>query len=376
MSTSQHPANRRVTAPGDSLHHPLTPNEFNSSYASSLSVGELASYGAELRELNLLLDNPARAIERLDHAPAVVDGAVDRLSSLLGGKRYTGQALDSGGIVTEGTFVQLGPLLYFSGAQSGVIEESKAMQARIHTLDNQANAQIEAIAAQGSGLLPMDLSLGSALAIEGTRDSFMEHIEKGGIWVYPIIAFAFVATIIAIVKFIQIMGIRQPTADTIHDIAQLLRDDQQAAALQIAEAQPEPARQMLVQAVRHHGEPLALVEESMYESMLTTQPRLERYLNVIAVTASVAPLLGLLGTVTGIIKTFNLMRVFGAGDPKPLISGISEALITTELGLVLAIPALIIHALLARKVAAAMAHIEKLSVALLNSLARKHEPLA
>ena len=245
----------------------------------------------------------------------VVDGAVDRLSSQLGGKSYTGPALDSGGIVTEGTFVQLGPLLYFSGAQSGVIEESKAMQARIHTLDNQANAQIEAIAAQGSGLLPMDLSLGSALAIEAPATT-VEHIEKaasGSIRSSPLPS----SCIIAIVKFIQIMGIRQPTADTIHDIAQLLRDDQQAAALQIAEAQPEPARQMLVQAVRHHGEPLALVEESMYESMLTTQPRLERYLNVIAVTASVAPLLGLLGTVTGIIKTFNLMRVFAPVTPSP-----------------------------------------------------------
>ncbi|HBP56797.1 MAG TPA: flagellar motor protein MotA, partial [Verrucomicrobiales bacterium] len=68
-----------------------------------------------------------------------------------------------------------------------------------------------------------------------------------------------------------------------------------------------------------------------------------------------APLLGLLGTVTGIIKTFKLMEIFGAGDPKPLISGISEALITTEMGLILAIPALIAHALLSRRVAGILA---------------------
>jgi biopolymer transport protein ExbB len=216
----------------------------------------------------------------------------------------------------------------------------------------------------------MDLSLGNALALQSTKDSLLVHLQKGGIWAYPIILFALVATIVALFKFVQIMTIRQPAPNTIYDIAKLLRADKQTEALQLAQAQPLPAREMLVQAVEHSDESIELVEEAMYESMLNTQPKLERYLNIIAVTASVAPLLGLLGTVTGIIKTFNLMRVFGAGDPKPLISGISEALITTELGLVLAIPALIIHALLARKVSGVMAHIEKLSVALLNTLSR------
>ena len=125
-----------------------------------------------------------------------------------------------------------------------------------------------------------------------------------------------------------------------------------------------------------HLESIELVEEVMYESMLNTQPKLERFLNVIAVTAATAPLLGLLGTVTGIIKTFKLMKVFGAGDPKPLISGISEALITTELGLVLAIPALVIHALLSRRVAGVLARMEKLSVAFVNGLSRRQTTTA
>ena len=348
-------------------------SEFNASYESSLSVGELPSYGADIRALNLLLENPeSTRTERLDAALALVSGSVERIDGLLGGKRYEGEALNSEGRLTKGHFLQLGPLLYFSGDESGVIEESKAMQARIQEIDTKSDALIASIAhaPDGSGQLPMDLSLGNALAIQSTQDSLLDHIKKGGIWVYPIMAFALVATIVALIKFVQIMTIRQPKPSTVHDIVKLLREGKQAEALQLAQAQPRPAHEMLIQAVEHSNESVALVEEAMYESMLNTQPKLERYLNVIAVTASVAPLLGLLGTVTGIIKTFNLMRVFGAGDPKPLISGISEALITTELGLVLAIPALVIHALLSRKVAGVMAHIEKLSVALLNSLSR------
>ncbi|MDA7622850.1 MotA/TolQ/ExbB proton channel family protein, partial [Verrucomicrobia bacterium] len=65
------------------------------------------------------------------------------------------------------------------------------------------------------------------------------------------------------------------------------------------------------------------------------------------------------------------MEIFGAGDPKPLISGISEALITTEMGLVLAIPALIAHALLSRRVAGILAQMEKLSIAFVNGLSRR-----
>lgn len=139
----------------------------------------------------------------------------------------------------------------------------------------------------------------------------------------------------------------------------------------LAESQPKPARNMLVSAVENADEAPELVEEVMYECMLSTQPRLERFLNIIALTAATAPLLGLLGTVTGIIKTFKLMSIHGAGDPKPLISGISEALITTELGLVLAIPALVLHALLSRKVSGIMAHVEKLSITFINALTRK-----
>jgi biopolymer transport protein ExbB len=350
-------------------------SEYNSDYESSLSMGELDSYGESVRALNLMLEHPETTeSERLESSLALLRESAERIASTIGGKRYAGKALNQDGIVVDGQFLQLGPLLYFSeqtGDQAGIVEESNDLQSRIQFIDSDATVAIQTLAQTGSGDLPIDLSLGNALALQGTRDSLLQHLKKGGIWVCPIVVFALIATLVALFKFVQIMTIRKPSSTMIHDIVKLLRDDKQAEALTLAEAQPEPARDMLVQAVIHSDESLELVEESMYESMLSTQPKLEKYLNVIAVTASVAPLLGLLGTVTGIIKTFNLMRVFGAGDPKPLISGISEALITTELGLVLAIPALVIHAILSRKVAGVMAHTEKLSVAFINGLSRR-----
>jgi biopolymer transport protein ExbB len=105
----------------------------------------------------------------------------------------------------------------------------------------------------------------------------------------------------------------------------------------------------------------------MYEQILSQVPLLERFLSPLAVCASVAPLLGLLGTVTGMIHTFNLITVFGTGDAKLLSGGISEALITTEVGLMIAVPALLIHAYLSRRVRRAVALTQQTAIMFVNA---------
>ena len=85
------------------------------------------------------------------------------------------------------------------------------------------------------------------------------------------------------------------------------------------------------------------VELVLDEAILKESPKLERGLNLLKLGAGIAPLLGLLGTVTGMIKTFQAMMIYGTGDPQLMAGGISEALVTTMLGLVAAIPLLILH---------------------------------
>ncbi len=347
--------------------------EYFANVDASLSPGERPTLGETLRQLNLFLDR-AEVPEGVGLARSLetVEASIDRLETLLGGTRYPGKAITQAGEVSRGEFIQLGPLLFFAGTmESGVVGETKALYAKVHPLDVEQARAITSVAATGSGHLPVDPSLGDALAMSDAQDSLGQHLKKGGVWVYPIMGLALVATLAALLKLLQVFSIRFPQPMVIHDIVKHLREGQTKAARELASRQPRILRDMLVSAVDHANESIDLVEEVMYESMLSTQPKLERFLNIIAVTAATAPLLGLLGTVTGIIKTFDLMTVFGAGDPKPLISGISEALITTELGLVLAIPALIIHALLARRVAGILARMEKSAIALVNGLTRK-----
>ena len=85
------------------------------------------------------------------------------------------------------------------------------------------------------------------------------------------------------------------------------------------------------------------LELKLSEGVLKETPRLESGLTLLKIIAAVAPLMGLLGTVTGMIITFQAITIFGAGDPKTMAGGISSALVTTVLGLLVAIPTVLLH---------------------------------
>lgn len=138
--------------------------------------------------------------------------------------------------------------------------------------------------------------------------------------------------------------------------------------MQAAEAIKGPVGKMLSAGVEHVKEKSELIEEVMYETILATRLKLQSLLPFIAISASSAPLLGLLGTVTGIINTFKLITVFGSGDVKTLSGGISEALITTKFGLIVAIPSLLLHAFLSRKARSVVDQMQKAAAAFINQV--------
>ena len=125
---------------------------------------------------------------------------------------------------------------------------------------------------------------------------------------------------------------------------------------------------LLSTAVKNYKLDSTNLEEILFEKIISAQPILERFLPFMALTAASAPLLGLLGTVTGMIKTFTLITIFGTGDAKSLSSGISEALVTTELGLIVAIPSLILHGLLSRMAKQKIGELEQVSVSFINGI--------
>ena len=113
-----------------------------------------------------------------------------------------------------------------------------------------------------------------------------------------------------------------------------------------------------------------LDEAVVYHASLRLRPVLHRYLALIAVLASMAPLLGLLGTVMGMVETFNVISVFGTGNVKGLSSGISVALITTQGGLLVAIPGLFLSGYLFRRAARQEVRLEEITSILMRYVRR------
>ena len=152
------------------------------------------------------------------------------------------------------------------------------------------------------------------------------------------------------------------------NVIQSIESGNEEKALSEAKTIEGAAGDLLVTAVDNYKVKSTNLEEILFEKILSAQPTLERFLPFMALTAASAPLLGLLGTVTGMIKTFTLITIFGTGDAKSLSSGISEALVTTELGLIVAIPSLILHGLLSRMAKQKVGDLEQISVSFILSL--------
>jgi biopolymer transport protein ExbB len=118
-------------------------------------------------------------------------------------------------------------------------------------------------------------------------------------------------------------------------------------------------RRLFAVGLAHRDEPTEALEERLEAELMQQRLQAERRLPLLAVIATAAPLMGLLGTVVGMVRTFALITVFGTGNAAKLASGISEVLITTELGLVVAVPTLIVHGFLSHRIQNQLAILER-----------------
>lgn len=285
-------------------------------------------------------------------------------------RTFPGEALDSEGVARTGTFVEAGPVSWFmadEGSLNGLVSENYELLSRVIT--GIADPREIRALAEGKDASPaFDPTLGTALALDEVNSSPIDHIRKGGFWIYPILLIALIATITAIMKWMQLLRIRPLRPDLVRRVLQQLQRDEADQALSELDNIRHPAGAVLQRAIRMQSSSADDIEEALYEEYLKAMPALERGLPLIAIASATAPLLGLLGTVTGMMHTFSLINIFGTGDAKSLSSGISEALVTTEFGLVVAIPALILHALLSRKISGIRSSTEMTGIAYVNGL--------
>jgi biopolymer transport protein ExbB len=174
----------------------------------------------------------------------------------------------------------------------------------------------------------VDPSRGSLLSLLIQAPSLRERIDQGGVVGYVIIALGIIGLLIAVWRLLFLAGV----GAGIH------------RQLKSEEPSPKnPLGRILKVYDENRMNDTETLELKLDEAILREAPTLEKWQGGIKVLAAVAPLLGLLGTVTGMIATFQAITLFGTGDPKLMAGGISQALVTTVLGLCVAIPLVLLH---------------------------------
>jgi biopolymer transport protein ExbB len=341
--------------------------DFTKNYRGAMTLPEVNSLDELLK--NAQAGSDAGTQVSLD----LVESLTKNLPQLARIRSIEGQALGTDGVMIDGKFAIAGPIAWFAdhhGTASGLVRDSRSLKPELVA----GSADLETIRALLDGKpaeVSFDPTLGSAIEMQEVEGDFITYVKKGGIWVYPIIFLAIVATIAAIAKWIQLMGIREIHSRQVEKVIELVNQRDLAGAKSAVNSIKHPARAILNQGIEVVDRPIDDIEESLYEKYLEALPKLTRGLPLIAIASATSPLLGLLGTVTGMIATFNQITIFGTGDARSLSGGISEALITTAFGLIVAIPALILHALLSRKVQGIRATMEMVSLAFINGLKKK-----
>jgi len=189
-------------------------------------------------------------------------------------------------------------------------------------------------ATSGNMRLAIDPSRGSLLSLVIQAPGIVEQATYGGGIGYVIILMGIVGFVIAILRFLSLRKVgvqisRQLKATTVAD--------------------DNPLGRVLKVYTENKTIAVDVLERKLDEAILRETPQLERFQGIVKVIAGIAPLMGLLGTVVGMIRTFQTITLYGTGDPKLMADGISQALVTTVEGLVVAIPLVFLYALIADK---------------------------
>ena len=343
--------------------------DYITSWHQTTPPAEETLWSPKLSTILLSLQQSVLRMDSLDSAFRGMSLSIESIQKTAGGISFSSNAIvPPEGSREAGNFWSIGPIIFFAGNEgsSGFLERGhsnkqshsqglssssvlKLKPARIRSVSPENSVLItNAFSPESSDLetitLPLDPTLGKASVMEEGELNPLEELQKGGIWIYPILFFAVLSLIIALVKAIQIIQVQMPKS-----------------AASLDKKFKGPFELLRKTAKGYQGKNPEILEEILYEAIIDVQVKLEKALPLIAVTAATAPLLGLLGTVTGMIDVFRQITNFANPENSELARGISEALVTTKFGLVTAIPALIVHALLTRRLQGIISKMEGFS---------------
>lgn len=237
--------------------------------------------------------------------------------------------------------------------KNGTLVELPVQPARRHlgTLEDHAGAT------DGYTPVAIDPSRGTILSLLVQSPTLGERVDQGGLVGYVTILLGIGGLLLAAWRLVTLTAVGRKIRAQL-DTAAARRDNPLGRVLAVYED--------------NRGVDVETLELKLDEAILRETPALERGNGLIKVFSAVAPLLGLLGTVTGMIQVFQQITLFGTGDPRIMAGGISQALVTTVIGLVVAIPLLLLHSVVSTRAKSLVQILDEQSAGLVASHADPH----
>ena len=249
--------------------------------------------------------------------------------------RFRGQVLSASGEPRETDLVRVGPFnLFADGLYIRYLSETGTMLEFARQPEGGYLDMAEELEEDDSALVQVgiDPTRGVILGMLVKAPDVWERISQGGAVGYIILLLGGVGLIIVVSRMVDLLRVSKGVERQLADLARITDDN--------------PLGRILGVAKDSDVDDMESFELLIDEAVAKEIPVLEKGQSLIKLLASVAPLLGLLGTVVGMIETFQSISLFGTGDPKLMAGGISQALVTTMLGLLVAIPLLFLHSLM------------------------------
>ena len=200
-----------------------------------------------------------------------------------------------------------------------------------------------------------------------------QFVMKGGYLMYPIM---FCSVLTLAIFFERLFALRRSRIipdKFIIEVSDLVRQQRMEDAMTQCRLNNSSIARVLMAGISRHDKSRQQVKEAIEDVGRLEAATLERFLTILGTIAGIAPLLGLLGTVTGMIKAFNVISLAGIGNPQMLAGGISEALITTAAGLTVAIPAFVFYKFLRSRVDKRVLRMERASIEILDLIDQEGE---
>lgn len=295
--------------------------------------------------------------------------ARDLLGNLSSVREVQGDFFLQSGAEVSGTIVKVGNVASYGVSEEGAGALAPAGEGRFKVWPGSSPDTARALA---SGRAPSDLAIflyeSPTTAIEEKEGkSILGVINSGGIIAWIIMFLGGIALMMILLRVVFLNRARFRTGKVEGTIGSLVSAGKLEDALAAAKDLKGAASRVVSAAIRNLDRDREHIEDIISEQILHESAHLNRFGGLILVIAAVSPLLGLLGTVTGMITTFDIITEFGTGDPKLLSGGISIALVTTEVGLAVAIPTLIFGNLLSGWAESIKDEMEKAALHVINA---------